>query len=71
MFIVEISCFISRNKNLEEHIASMDTDLKSTSADLFATREQLTCYKAENRGLHEEMTVINQVTKPFWTNLYQ
>lgn len=60
---------IYRNTNLEEHIASIDTDLKSTSTDLFATREQLACYKAENRGLHEEMTVINQVTIPLQTNV--
>lgn len=52
---------ISRNKGLGEHIASLEADLKSTNEDLFGTREQLTYYKAENRNLHEEMTVINQV----------
>lgn len=52
---------ISRNKGLGEHIASLEADLKSTNEDLFGTREQLAYYKAENRNLHEEMTVINQV----------
>lgn len=50
-----------RNKNLEEHIASLEADLKSTSIDLYATREKFVYYKAESCGLHEEMTVINQV----------
>lgn len=55
------SKFTTRNKNLEEHIASLDTDLKSTSTDLYSTREQLAYCKAENKGLHDEMAVINQV----------
>lgn len=53
--------FYNRNKNLEDHIASLDTDLKSTTTDLYATKEQLNYYKAENRNLHDEMTVVNQV----------
>lgn len=55
--------FINRNKNLEEHIASLDTDLKSMTTDFYATKEQLDYYKAENRGLRDEMTVVNQVNK--------
>lgn len=51
----------NRNKNLEEHIASLEADLKSTSADLYGSREQVTYYKAENKNLHDEMAVINQV----------
>lgn len=46
---------------MEEHIASLDADLKSTSADLYGAREQVTYYKAENQNLHDEMAVINQV----------
>lgn len=40
----------------------MDADLKSTSADLYAAREQSAHYKSENKNLHEEMSVINQVS---------
>lgn len=50
-----------RNKNLEEHITSLDTDLKSTTSELYAAKEQVTYYKGVNRGLHEEMAVVNQV----------
>lgn len=46
---------------MEEHITSQDADLKSTTADLFATKEQLAYYKSENKDLHGEMAVINQV----------
>lgn len=55
------SLFKNRNKNLEDHIASLDTDLKSTTTDLFATKEKLAYYQAENRDLRDEMTVVNQV----------
>lgn len=51
----------NRNKNLEDHIKSIDADLKSTSVDLYAAKEQVTYYKGVNRGLHEEMAVVNQV----------
>lgn len=54
---------------MEEHIASLETDLKSTSADLYGTREQVTYYKAENKNLHDEMAVINQVNVPLPTSL--
>lgn len=46
---------------MEDHISTLDADLKSTTTDLFATREQLSYYKSENKELHGEMTVINQV----------
>lgn len=59
---------IYRNKNLEEHIASIDADLKSTTTDLFATKEQLSYYMAENKELHGEMAVINQVGKVLFIN---
>lgn len=51
----------NRNKNLEDHIKSIDADLKSTTVDLYAAKEQVTYYKGVNRGLHEEMAVVNQV----------
>lgn len=54
-------CLINRNKNLEDHIKSIDADLKSTTVDLYAAKEQVTYYKGVNRGLHEEMAVVNQV----------
>ncbi|XP_055296394.1 putative leucine-rich repeat-containing protein DDB_G0290503 [Sitodiplosis mosellana] len=57
----EHSSEVEKNKNLEDHIASLDTDLKSTTTDLYATKEQLTFYKAENRDLRDEMTVVNQL----------
>lgn len=53
--------FKNRNKNLEDHIASLETDLKSTTEELYATKEKLTYYKSENKDLHDEMTVVNQV----------
>lgn len=59
--------FNFRNKTLSEHITSLEKDLKTTSDDLFATREQLTYYKMDNGNLHEEMTVINQVKKKKFT----
>lgn len=43
----------------------MDADLKSTSTNLYAAREQVTYYKAENKNLHDEMAVINQVSSTF------
>ncbi|XP_031623519.1 putative leucine-rich repeat-containing protein DDB_G0290503 [Contarinia nasturtii] len=57
----ELSSEIEKNKNLEDHIASLDTDLKTTTVDLYATKEKLTYYKSENRGLRDEMTVVNQL----------
>lgn len=53
---------------MEEHIASLEADLKSTSADLYGAREQVTYYKAENKNLHDEMAVINQVSFPYFLN---
>lgn len=47
---------------MEEHIASQDGELKSTTIDLFATREKLAYYKNEHLKSGEEMTVINQVS---------
>lgn len=46
---------------MEEHIATLDADLKSTTTDLFATREKLIYHQSENKELHGQMTVINQV----------
>lgn len=60
-FLKCVIFFYNRNKNLEDHIASLDTDLKSTTTDLYATKEKLSYYKSENRNLHDEMTVVNQV----------
>lgn len=53
---------------MEEHIASLDADLKATSADLYGAREQVTYYKAENKNLHDEMAVINQVNSQLWVD---
>lgn len=53
--------FSIRNKNLEEHIESINGDLKSTTVDLYATKEKLAYYQAESKNLHDEMTVVNQV----------
>lgn len=50
---------------MEEHLASLDGELKSTTIDLFATREQLAYYKNEHQKSGEEMTVINQVRKKY------
>lgn len=55
------SRFKNRNKNLEEHIESLNGDLKSTSIDLYATKEKLAYYQAESKNLHDEMAVVNQV----------
>lgn len=46
---------------MKEHVESLDADIKSTTTDLYAAKEQVTYYKAESKNLHEEMAVINQV----------
>lgn len=40
----------------------MEADLKTTSTDLYAAREQVQFYKTENKDLLGEMTVINEVS---------
>lgn len=46
---------------MEEHLASVDAEMKTTTIDLYATREKLSYYKGEYQKLGDEMTVINQV----------
>lgn len=57
----EVNAAVEKNKNLEEHIESLNADLKSTSTDLYATKEKLAYYRAESQNLYDEMTVVNQL----------
>lgn len=61
LYVNFFSVFTNRNKNLEDHIASLEADLKSTTEESYATKEKLTYFKSENKDLHDEMTVVNQV----------
>ncbi len=50
-----------RSQDLTERVGTVEADLKQTIDQLNSTKDELSQYKSENRGLHEEMKVINEV----------
>ncbi|XP_058814820.1 restin homolog [Topomyia yanbarensis] len=54
-----------KNKNLESHVASMQTELDTTMSELNQTKEKLTQSVAETKQLQAEMTVVNQFISKF------
>lgn len=54
-----------KNKNLESHVASMQTDLEATKAELAQTKERLDQSSSESKQLQAEMTVVNQFISKF------
>lgn len=50
-----------RSTNLTERVAALEADLQQTTDQLNSTKDELSQYKSENRGLREEMKVINEV----------
>lgn len=44
-------------------MTTLEADLQSTIDQLNSTKDELSQYKSENRGLLEEMKVINEVKK--------
>ncbi|XP_058450640.1 putative leucine-rich repeat-containing protein DDB_G0290503 [Malaya genurostris] len=54
-----------KNKNLESHVAGMQTELETMRAELDQTKEKLTQSSAESKQLQAEMTVVNQFISKF------
>lgn len=59
--LVNFSNIFSRSTNLEQRVLTLEKDLEETVANLTNTVGQLSQFKIDNKDLHEEMTVINQV----------
>lgn len=47
---------------MEAKVFSLENDLELTTQNLSNIKDNLVEYKVENKGLQEEMAVINQVT---------
>ncbi|XP_038111147.1 restin homolog [Culex quinquefasciatus] len=60
-----------KNKNLESHVASLQTDLEASKTELFATKEQLSQSEAQARQLQSEMTVVNRFISKFLLGMSQ
>ncbi|XP_055540140.1 restin homolog [Wyeomyia smithii] len=54
-----------KNKNLESHVASMQTDLEATKTELAHTKERLDQSLSESKQLQAEMSVVNQFISKF------
>ncbi|EAT35266.1 AAEL012556-PA [Aedes aegypti] len=54
-----------KNKNLESHVASLQTDLETMKNELVQTQEKLSQSTLESEQLHAEMTVVNQFISKF------
>ncbi|XP_062547405.1 restin homolog [Armigeres subalbatus] len=54
-----------KNKNLESHVASLQTDLETMKNELVQTQEKLSQSTLESQQLHAEMTVVNQFISKF------
>ncbi|KAJ6635781.1 hypothetical protein Bhyg_14367 [Pseudolycoriella hygida] len=57
----ELEAETEKSKNLSERVATLEADLKQTIHKLNSTKDELSQYKSENRDLHEEMKVINEL----------
>lgn len=68
--------FCCRSGNLETRLAAIEKDLEENIANLNSVQEQFTACKSENKSIHAEMTVINQVSSiglhsEFFNNKYK
>lgn len=63
--------FFCRGQILQDRVTTLEKDLDAKTNTLIDTKDELMQYKAENKELQEEMTVINEVCSTYISMSHQ